>query len=236
MKRIFKWVLGLVLAMLGLAVLAVIVLLLTYNSILRIAMERAIHEQTGMNAKIGRLHIALLSPTVEIQDFKINNPPDYGNTPFLDIPEIHMEYDRAALARHEFHITLLRFNLGELDIVKNQAGRTNIFLGGLKVPAGKSGGAVTNATADFRRQTGFDFTGIDELNVSIGRFRFIDLQNPGNNREQDIGIEDKIIPNVKSPVDLTGLAALVALKSDGFFDVLVDPKSSGLDALKRLGQ
>ena len=32
------------------------------------------------------------------------------------------EYDPAALARHELHITLMRFNLGELDVVKNQAG------------------------------------------------------------------------------------------------------------------
>ena len=33
------------------------------------------------------------------QNFKLYNPPDFGGTPFLDIPEIHAEYDRAALAQ-----------------------------------------------------------------------------------------------------------------------------------------
>jgi hypothetical protein len=34
----------------------------------------------------------------------------------------------------------MRFNLGELDIVKNQAGQTNIFALGLRCPTKKSGG------------------------------------------------------------------------------------------------
>ena len=71
---------------------------------------------------------------------KIYNPPNFGGTLFLDIPEIHVEYDRAALAKKEIHITLLRFNLGELDIVKNQAGQTNIFSLGVRCPRKKSGG------------------------------------------------------------------------------------------------
>jgi hypothetical protein len=63
----------------------------------------------------------------EIKNLRLYNPPDFGGTPFLDIPEIHVEYDRAALAPARIHITLLRFNLGEIDIVKNQAGQTNLF-------------------------------------------------------------------------------------------------------------
>ena len=125
MKRIFKWLLRLFIAAVALVLVAVIVLLLNYNSILRVAMEHQIRAQTGMDVEIGSLNIGLVSPTVEIQNLKIHNSPDFGGTPFLDIPEIHVEYDRAAaLWRHEIHIKLLRFNLGELDIVKNQAGRT----------------------------------------------------------------------------------------------------------------
>jgi uncharacterized protein involved in outer membrane biogenesis len=232
MKWIFKWLLRLFIAAVALTVVAVIVLLLTYNSILRLAMEHQIRAQTGMDAKIGSVNVALASPTVEIQNLKIHNPPDFGGTPFLDIPEIHVEYDRAALARREIHIKLLRFNLGELDIVKNQAGRTNIFLSGIQLPAKESGG---NSLADFQRQTGYNFTGIDMLNVSIGRVKFIDLQNQRNNREQTIGIDDLVIPNVKTTADLAGLAVDIALHSDGFFDSLVDQKKSGLDVLKQFG-
>jgi uncharacterized protein involved in outer membrane biogenesis len=219
-KWIFKWLLRLFLAVVALVVIAVIVLLLSYNSILRGTIERQIRAQTGMDAEIGSFKLALVSPTVEIQNLKIHNSPDFGGTPFLDIPEIHVEYDRAALARREIHITLMRFNLGELDIVKNQAGQTNIFLPGMKLPAKKSGGGG-NALANFKKQSGYDFTGIDVLNVSIGKVKYIDLNDQQNNREQTIGIENLVIPNVKSPTDLTSLAVLVALRGGDFFGSLI---------------
>jgi uncharacterized protein involved in outer membrane biogenesis len=233
MKRAFKWLIGLFLAAVLLVVVGFIVLLMSYNSILRATLERQVRAQTGMDVDIGGLNIGLLSPTAEVRNLKIHNSREFGGAPFLDIPEIHVEYDRAALARREIHVTLLRFNLGELDIVKNQAGQTNIFLGGVKLPAKNSGGG--NPLADFKKQSGYDFTGIDTLNVSIGKVKYIDLNNPQNNREQIIGIDELVIPNVKTVADLAGLAADIALRSDGFFDSLVDPKSSGLGALKRLG-
>jgi len=233
MKRIFKWLLRLFLAAVALVVVAVIVLLLSYNSILRAAMERQIRAQTGMDAEIGSLNIGLISPVAEIKNFKIHNTPDFGGTPFLDIPEIHVEYNRAALARREIHVKLLRFNLGELDIVKNQAGRTNIFLSGIKSPGKNSGGG--NPLADFKKQSGYDFTGIDMLNVSIGKVKFIDLQDQRNNREQTIGIDNCVIPNVKSLTDLTGLGVLIGLRSGDFFSSLAGQNNSGSDILKQFG-
>jgi uncharacterized protein involved in outer membrane biogenesis len=236
MKWLFKWLLRLVLAVVALAVIAIVVLLLSYNSMLRVMIERQIRAQTGMDAEIGRLHVALLSPSVEIQNFKLYNTAAFGGTPFLDIPEIHAEYDLNALRKNEIHLTLLRFNLGELDIVKNQAGQTNIFLPSLNPPSKKSGGgSSTNALADFKKQSGFDFKGIDMLNVSIGKVKFIDLQNQRNNREQTIGIDNLVIPNVKSETDLLGLGGVIALHSDGFFETVFGQKKSGLDALKQLG-
>ena len=91
--------------------------------------------------KSASLSLGFVEPTVEIQNLRLYNPPSFGGTPFLNIPEIHVEYDRAALARHEIHVTLMRFNLGELDIVKNEAGQTNIFALGVTLPAKKTGGA-----------------------------------------------------------------------------------------------
>ena len=73
MKWILKWLLRLFLAAVALVVVAVIVLLLSYNSILRAVMERQIRAQTGMDAEIGKLKLALFSPTVEIQNFKLYN-------------------------------------------------------------------------------------------------------------------------------------------------------------------
>ncbi len=179
-KWLFKWLVRLFL----LAVVSIVILLLSLNSILRVWAEHRIRARTGMDAEIGRFSLSLTAPTVTIQNLKLYNPPGFDGTPFLDIPEIHAEYDRAALARHEIHLTLLRFNLGELDIVKNEAGCTNIFSLGVTWPSKKSGGA--NGAADFKKQTGFDFKSIDVLNVSVGTKKFNDLKDQRHNREQKI--------------------------------------------------
>ena len=221
MKWLFKWLFRLFL----LAVVLVVILLLSLNSILRALMEHRIRAQTGMDAEIGKVSVGFVEPTVEIQNLRLYNPPDFGGTPFLNIPEIHVEYDRAALARHEIHLTLMRFNLSEFDIVKNEAGQTNIFAMGIRLPnqTAKSG----SGTAMLKQQTGYDFKGIDVLNVSIGRVRFIDLKDQRNNRERTIGIDNLPVKNVKSATDLAGLCVLVALRGGDFFGSLLAPVRAG---------
>jgi uncharacterized protein involved in outer membrane biogenesis len=215
-KFIFKWLLRLFI----LAVVLAVIFFLSLDSILRVVMENRIRAQTGMDAEIGKFTLGLAEPTVTIRDFKLFNPPSFGGTPFLDIPEIHVEYDRAALARHQIHVTLLRLNLGELDIVKNEAGQTNLFsIAALPSVKKSSGGGGKS----FAKETRFEFTGIDVLNVSVGTAKFIDLKDPKNNREQKIGIENCVMKNVKTPTDLAGLAVLVALRGGDLFGPLITP-------------
>jgi hypothetical protein len=172
-----------------------------------------------MDAEIGSFSLGLIEPTVTIQNIKLYNPPNFGGTPFLDIREIHAEYDRIALAKNNLHITLLRFNLTELDIVKNQAGQTNIFsVAG--IASLQKAGIGPNTV---KRQTGLNFTGIDVLNVSIGTAKFIDLNDQQLNRTQKIDIENCIIKNVKTPEDLAGLAALIWLRGGNTVGLPINP-------------
>jgi hypothetical protein len=227
-KFIFKWLLRLFI----LAVVLVVIFLLSLDSILRVVMENRIRAQTGMDAEIGKFTLGLAAPTITIKDFKLFNPPSFGGTPFLDIPEIHVEYDRIALAKHELHATLLRFNLGELVLVKNEAGQTNLFSIAALPSVKKSGGSGKSLA----KETGFEFTGIDVLNVSVGTAKYIDLKDSKNNREQKIGIENCVMKNVKTPTDLAGLVALIALRGGDFFSSLAGQKSSGMDVLNLIGR
>ena len=211
-RWIFKWMFRAVI----IVVVLVVIFLLSLNSILRMVVEHNIRKQTGMDAEIGRFKLGWTEPAVEIQDLRIYNPPGFAGTPFLDIAEIHAEFDRTALLKKELHLTLLRFRLAELDIVKGENGQTNIFA--LPAPSQKKSGA---ATPSFKKQTGYDFTGIDALNVSFGRVKYIDLKDPRNNREQTIGIQDWVIPKVKSANDLAGLVVFIDLRSNHFFDSLL---------------
>ena len=221
MKRILKWFLG---ALLLLVVLAV-VLLLSLDTILRVVAENRIRAQTGMDAEIWKFHLGLLEPVVTIENLRLYNPPAFGGTPFLKIPEIHVEYDRDALVKNKIHLTLMRFNLGELVLVRNEAGQTNLFALGLALP--KKGAKGGNAELkEFTQRTGLSFQGIDALNVSVGTARFIDLKDPRNNREQKIGIDNFVMKNVKTPADLAGLAVLVALRGGDFFTSLIGPNAN----------
>ena len=208
MKWIFKWLFRLFVLLVVLGV----IFFLSFNSISRVFVEHQIRAQTGMDAEIGKISMGLLTPTVTVENFKLYNSPDFGGTPFLKISELHVEYDRAALAQHEIHVILMRFNLDEFDIVKNRGWPDKYFSILRHHAAAKTVPGQRNLMANLKRQTGYDFKGIDVLNVSIGKARFIDLKDQQNNREQTIGIENLLVKNVKSPADLAGLGALIWLR------------------------
>jgi hypothetical protein len=219
MKFIIKWGLRLFL----LAIVLAVVFFLSLDTILRVIAENRIRAQTGMDAEIGKFHMGLLEPVVTITDLKLHNPPSFGGTPFLNIPEIHIEYDRDALRNRQIHVTLMRFNLGELDIVRNEAGQTNLFALGVALPTKGAAGGGNVGLKELKQRTNLDFQSIDALNVSVGTVRFIDLKDPRNNREQKIGIDNFVVKNVTSTADLAGLAVLVALRSGDFFTSVLGP-------------
>jgi hypothetical protein len=266
-KFVFKWLLRLVLAVVCLAVVAVVALLLTYNTILKNMMERNIREQTGMDAEIGRLHISLTEPAIEIQNLQIYNTTEFGGTPFMNIPEIHIEYDLQALMNRKIHVTLMRLKFTELDIVKNQSGQLNVLAASGEMPSSSAPGAptsqrpvltarppqngaapqpsqpgpapapgpkpqVTVPTVTFEEQTGYEFTGIDTLNVSFEKEKYIDLQNHANDCEQTVGLENCVVPHVKTTTDLFGLVALIDLRSGQFYQRVAGV--NGRDPLKNL--
>jgi uncharacterized protein involved in outer membrane biogenesis len=175
-KWLLKWVCRLVL----LLVLLAVILVLSLDSLVRSAVEQRIRTKTGLDARIGRLTVGLLSPEVTAENIRIFNSAEFGGTPFLDLPEVHLEYDRLALLRSKLHLTLLRINLAEVDIVKSDKGRTNVLT--LK----------TTTRTKSHPAARFDFAGIDVLNLSIGKVRFIDLKNPGQTHERIFGIQNRV--------------------------------------------
>ena len=237
MKKLLKWAIRLFLLALVLGIAAVVTAYLCRDTIFRKYMERSIRQQTGMATSIGAFHAGLSDSNVEIEvkDIRIANPTNYGNTPFVVIPEIHLEVDRNALIKsNQIHIALLRFNLGELDIVKNDQGQTNIFALGVSIP-NKEALEKSDATETIKKQTGYDFTGIDMMDVSVGTFKYIDLKDPANNRTQLVGMTNVPAPHIKTATDLTGLGVLILLRSDNFFEPLASQPGTDQNLMKQLG-
>ena len=215
MRWLIKWLLRLIL----LVVVLVVLLLVFKDSMLRVVAENRIRRQTGMEVKIGKFSSGIFSPVVTIENLKLYNTAEFGGTLFLDIPELHLELDPLALAQRKLRITLARLNLAELDVVKNEAGQTNISGIKNKLDAGSS---KTNGFQGFLGNLKFD--GIEVLNLSLGKAEFIDLKDSKNNRELHLDLQNQIFKNVKSDADVYGILFMVWLRSGGKFSLApVDP-------------
>jgi uncharacterized protein involved in outer membrane biogenesis len=222
MIRLFKWVLRIVV----LLVIAVVLLLVFKDTILRKIAEHQIRSQTGMDVKIGRFSSGLLSPDVTIENFKLYNTPQFGGTEFLNIPELHIEFDVEAFRQQKLRIKLVRFNLAELDVVKNQAGETNIVSMMAKMPKGKL--APHGIRIGGKK---YEFESIDVLNLSIGKMRMIDLKDRNNDRDVILNADNQVFNNVKTEGDVYSILFLIWLRSGGAS--LIKPSDIANDLLNR---
>jgi hypothetical protein len=231
MKWLFKWLFRLAL----LLVVLIVALVLSKDAIMKAVAEQRIRARTGMDVKIGRFSFGLLSPVVTIENLKLYNRPEFGGTPFLDIPELHVEYDRAALAGRKLHITLMRFSLSELNVVRNEAGQTNL-VSLMAQPDTRAAGGKSH-----RRASDFEFTGIDVLNLSLGKVRFLDLKDPRQNGALDLGVKNQVFRNVNSESDVFGVLLMIWLRRESYtgkpmpspLEIISSPAADPKTALKK---
>ncbi len=198
MLRLIKWLLIVTLVIVAVAV----GLVLSRDKIAKSAMEQQIRAQTGMDVKIGKLSTKLLSPIATIQNLTLYNTADFGGTPFLHIREMHIEFDREALAHRELHFKLLKLNIGEMAVVKNDLGQTNIV--------------NMMAAAKLKPPTGaVEFKGIEVANFSIAKISYLDLKNQRNNRQTTVNLQNQVFRNLNTAGDFSSALVQLWMKSSG---------------------
>ena len=124
----------------------------------------------------------------------------------MEISDLHLEYVREDLAFGRLHLKLLRLNLRELHIVESHEGRTNLidFL---------SRAAPETLGGSGKSNRGYTLAGIDMLNLSVGKVRYTNLRLPGRNQDIQVGLQNEIIPNVRTEEDLAGILFRVLLRA-----------------------
>jgi hypothetical protein len=219
MKRLFKWVLRLVLVLVALTVL----LLLFKDPILRVVIENRIRARTGLDAQIGKYSSSIFSPVMTIRNLRLYNTPEFGGTLFVEIPEIHLELDGNALMHRQVHVTLARFHLAELDIIRNQAGATNLYsiIDSInhRKPKRKHGEKWLG---------NFEFTGIDMLDITLGKGRLIDMKDSRNNCETVLDLRDQVFKDIKTEENFQANLLLLYWRSHGDFCFLPDEEVKNL--------
>jgi len=223
MKKLFKWFFRLILVLVLLAVLLVLFL----DPIAKALAERQIREQTGLGVKIGKVSIGLRNPTLALENFKLVNSADFGGSTFIDVPELHAQYDLPALRARKVRLNLLRINLGELHIVQNKDGKSNL--------EALQERQKQRASASESSESKTEFEGIDTLRLTIGRLKFTSEKDPAQNAEIYVGYKNETVKNVKSMKDLEPLIARIQLEKDVNF-LSVDVLKHGTNALRNLPQ
>jgi hypothetical protein len=193
------------------------------DSILRLVAEYNVQHKTGMETRIGDLRVGLVSPSLMMRDFQVINPKEYGGTPFFSIPEIYVELDPEQASQGLLHFKELRFNLSEVNIVKNKDGKLNLDY----IQEALEKANVLGKTNSLRLE--YKFSGIDRLCVTLRSINYTDLQQPVNSYKTDLGIQDEKAKDIKTEEELNtwavGLMTKVALQQ--MFNPQPQVKSGG---------
>ena len=121
-KWLFRWLFRLLILLVVLVVAAILLL----DTIAREITEYRLQQQTGLEAKIGRMRVGMLEPRLTIENLVIYNSAEFGGSPLLDVPELHVECDRNPFFHPGLHFKLVRINLARLNLVEDAKGRKNL--------------------------------------------------------------------------------------------------------------
>ena len=212
MKRLFRWAFYGMILMLVCIVAGVLLL----DTAAKAMLEGKIRADSGMDVKIGKLTIGLLSPTLRIEEFTLYNTAEFGGSPLIKMPELFVEYDLPLLKKQQVHLKLLRVNLEQVSIIQDKRARYNV---GALQPKKMAG-------ANKR----FEFTGIDTLNLTIQTVRFGSLESPGQDRQVDFNIKNQQFHNLKSEKDIQAVALALAAKGGSSLFNLILPLSKAAES------
>jgi len=213
MRRLLRWALRLALGVLFLSLVCGAAIMLLRDTLARNMLTSRLRSATGMEVKISAVHVGVFAPTLSIKGFKLYNTADFGGGLCLEVPELHIEYDRSALRARQIHLTLLKLDLAELSEVVDKNGRRNFD------PAQKHKKEHKDSTKPKDSPGQWKFTGIDVLKATLGTFYISNLAS-GEKEKIEFGVTNQILHHVKSwsdlaPLGLTTLSHGKAVSSDG---------------------
>jgi len=172
-------------------------LILAKDPICKTLAQRSLHECTGLRAEIGHIRMTFGSGAFQVRDLKLYNAPEFGGSLLADVPELLVDLDALQVADGILHFRNLKLNLAELNVVKNAQGRLN--LEGVEK-------AMREHLHRKKRKKGekfeFEFGGIDQAQLTLGRIAYQDLQKPSQSRAIDLAITDEVVSGLKTEEDL----------------------------------
>jgi hypothetical protein len=212
MKTLFRWAFRLFLVLVVLLVAAILLL----DTMAREFVEYQLRESTGLEAKVGHVNVGILHPELTIENLTLYNRVQFAGSPFIEVPELHVVYDPDELRARKFHCNLIRVNLARVNLVEDKQGHRNYdtFTKYFALPAPPPTNSLifTHPTPP-KAWHGFRFTGVDTLNLSIGKATYLHLKEPKQLDELKFDVDHQIFTNVKTQQDLSADLFVALIKS-----------------------
>jgi hypothetical protein len=186
-------------------VVALFVLSVTKDLIIKVSVEKGVEFVTGLKLSIGSINVGIFRTAVKIKNLKVINPPQFKDRLMVNMPEIYVDYDLPAFFRGTVHLESLRLHLKEFVVVKNANGKLN--LNSLKVVSAKKSGAPSEAggkkAPDIK---------IDSLELRIDRAVYKDYTVSGGPSiiEYNVNIDERYT-NITNPYSVVSIIVVKAL-------------------------
>lgn len=226
-------------------VVAVAVLFVARNVVLKAAIEQGVSAVTGFKTTLEGIKYEFPS-TIHIKGLEIQNPAGFNEKVFTNIPEIYVNLVFAELLQGKaVHLREVRLDLQKIHIEKNEKGVTNIELlssvGG-KQPAKPSEPAKP---APGEKKPAMPFL-LDKLELTIRNVGFED-RSAGiasavtpKKVSVDLNVNKEVFTNITDPMTLVNVIVMKILKGATFGNLLnLDPSkmmNENLNAAMSSGQ
>lgn len=191
--------------MVGIAI-ALLVVAIAKDIVIKTMVEKGVEIVTGLKLDIGTLKVGVLKPVVDIKDLKLFNAAGFKDRTMIDMPEIYVDYDLAAIFKNRIHLNEVRIDLKEFDVIKNEQGVLN--LDSLKVvQAEKEGKKPAEKAAGKAPEIQ-----IDNLKLRIGKVIYKDYSKGGvpDVKEFDLNLNESY-SNINNPYAVVSLIVVKAL-------------------------
>lgn len=182
--------------------IVLVVLFLSKDLIVSTILTFGVTSFTDLPVDVKSVKVGIFKSTVEIRGFKLYNPKKiFKDRVMADIPELYIDYDIGSFLTGTKHLRMVRLNLKEFDVIKNENGELNLdSLKAIQLKKGGPSGAKKNSK--FK---------IDVLDLKIGKVVYKDYSKGLSPvvKEFEIGLNERY-ENITDPY---AFASLVVFKA-----------------------
>ena len=188
-----------------------IVLFLTKDLIIKTIISSSFKSQTGLELSIKRINIGLFKSVADFKDIKVLNPRGFDERVLLNLSQLYVDYNFAALLKKKVHLEELKIILKEFIIVKNKGGELNV--NSIKMANKQTGRAqeeerVKGKERPARKPAQVQ---IDSLQLKIEKVIYKDYSQgtPPKIKEFNVNIDDSF----QNITDINSLLKVIAIKA-----------------------